>query len=163
MKPNDQDDFLEVVLAFAELKGKQLTAPALELYWRAMQGWTLEEFRDAAAHLLRSCEFMPLPKDFEDLRKAGRATSGEAWDKALSFSNGGWRRGTTCGDPHIDAVAHMLGGYETIALCPLDRLGFLERRFCEHYEGLEERQDVRQALPSLTGHDLPAMLQRQAD
>ena len=75
MQPSDRKAFLEVVVGFAELKGKQLSAPALELYWNAMQGWTIEDFRKAAAHLLQTCEFMPTPKDFNDLKKAAMGAS----------------------------------------------------------------------------------------
>lgn len=153
MTPKDQDTFLEIVIGFAELKGKQLSAPALELYWRSMQHWSMDDFRKAAEHLLRTCTFMPTPKDFEDLRQAGRPTAGEAWDKALSFCNGGWRRGGGCGDSAVDAVVQMLGGYETIALCPLDKIGFLERRFCEHYESSQDANDTRQSVPELTSDD----------
>ena len=79
MTPDDRRPCLEIVIGFAELKGKKLSTPALELYWTAMQAWDLQDFRAAANHLLKTCEFMPTPKDFEDLRKAGRMKAGEAW------------------------------------------------------------------------------------
>lgn len=149
MIPEDFDSFCEVVTGFAELKGKQLSAPAIELYWRAMQHWSIEDFRKAAGHLLRTCTFMPTPKDFEDLRKAGRPTVGEAWANALAHcQSGAWRRGS-CGDPRIDAAASMVGGYGAIALCSTDKLGFIERRFAEHYETLEDVTDTREAVPQI--------------
>ena len=72
MNAIDRKAFCEIVLGFAELKGKQLSAAAIELYWRSMQHWPLEDFRAAAQQLLRTCEFMPTPKDFEDLRRASK-------------------------------------------------------------------------------------------
>lgn len=157
MKPTDRKAFLEVVVGFAELKGKQLSAPALELYWRSLQHWPLEDFRAAAEQLLRTCEFMPLPKDFEDLRKAGRPTVGEAWTSVLAWVRSGNYRGLPClnGDDRMppDALAaravRAIGGYEAIAMSPTDKTQFLERRFAEHYEAMQDADEVREELPQI--------------
>lgn len=149
MRPQDYDSFVEVVAGFAELKGKHLSAPAIELYWRAMQHWTIEEFRRAAEHLLKTCEWFPTPKHFEDLRKEIRITPSEAWDRVMAHCEGAWRTGKGCGDGQIDTVVRMLGGYGTIALHPRDKLTFIERRFCEHYQQLEDAVATRDALARL--------------
>lgn len=151
MKPEDRKAFLEVIIGFAELKGKQLSAPALEIYWRAMQGWTLEEFRAAAEELLRRCEFMPTPKDFEDLRNAGRLTPGEAWARALSLVRTGNYRGDYDLAPEIERAVHAIGGWRVIAQSSDEGLAFLERRFAEHYEAIREAEDTREAVPLLSG------------
>lgn len=166
MQPTDRAAFLEVIVGFAELKGKALSAPALELYWNAMQAWTLADFRAAAQHLVRTCEFMPTPKDFEDLKRAGQPTPAEAWAKAVASCRTAWTPqgyvGGTSGDPHIDAAVRGLGGYGAIAMCDTDKLPFLERRFCEHYETVQDATETREALPRiasksglrpLIGHD----------
>jgi hypothetical protein len=158
MTRDDYEAFCEIVLGFAELKGRQLSAPALELYWRAMQHWSIEEFRAAAEQLLRTCEFFPTPKDFESLRKAGRPTAAEAWLKAVEASAGAISCGRvmtvrTCGDPLIDRAVRAIGGYGAIAMCDEDKLHFLERRFAEHYESIQDAEEVRAALPQLTGSD----------
>lgn len=162
MNPVDRKSFLEVVVGFAELKGKQLSAPAIELYWRSLQHWSLEDFRAAAEQLLRTCEFMPLPKDFEDLRKAGRPTSGEAWMKAVQNSSsaivcGQVTHGTSCGDPMVDRAARAVGGYGVIAMTDSDKLCFLEKRFCEHYESMQEAEDTRDAVPQITSTFKPRL------
>lgn len=163
MTPNDRQAFLEIVIGFAELKGKQLSAPALELYWRAMQSWPIEQFRAAAAQLVRTCEFMPTPKDFEDLRRAARPTAGEAWlaavdgARAIRFPERNergiyppMRYANTAGDPVIDRVVEMLGGFDAIRMCATDKLHFLERRFSEFYAELVDVEETREALPALT-------------
>lgn len=160
MTPNDRKAFIEVVIGFAELKGKQLSAPALELYWRSLQHWGLEDFKVAAEHLLRTCEFMPLPKDFENLRKAGRPTTGEAWAQVLAFARkgfvlwegGGASRNSAVGepdDPVVNRAVEMVGGYRAIAMSDTDKTQFLERRFCEHYESLQDAEDVRESVPAI--------------
>jgi hypothetical protein len=156
MTPADRKAFLEVVVGFAELKGKQLSAPALELYWRAMQDWSIEDFRAAAEQLLRTCAFMPTPKDFEDLRKAGRPSAGEAWERALAHArdlpaSGGYLQERPSGDALLDAAARMVGGYKAIANASERDLQFIAQRFAEHFETLEDREDIREALPALTG------------
>lgn len=150
MNVADRKKFLEVVVGFAELKGKQLSAPALELYWRALSHWPLEDFLAAAEQLVRTCEFMPTPKDFEDLRKADRPTSGEAWIHALSTAHR-WREGysISSGDEFVDRVVRAIGGYRTIAMCDTEKTHFLERRFSEHFEEMQEANDTREAVPQL--------------
>jgi hypothetical protein len=147
MRPEDRKSFLEVVIGFAELKGKQLSAPGLELYWNAMQDWTIEEFRQAANTLIRTCEFMPTPKEFNDLRKAALPTKGEAWGMVLDHLKGGYRtRGLM---PAIDRAVRALGGYRALATMPVDQLPWQERRFAEHYDDMAEADERRepQLLP----------------
>jgi hypothetical protein len=149
MTPNDFDSFSEVVTGFAELKGKVLSPAAIKLFWNAMQHWPIEDFRAAAGHLVRSCEFMPTPKDFEDLRKAGRPTSGEAWIKARETARRDWGM-KSCGNPLIDRAVRAIGGFDAIGMCDTDKMHFLERRFCEHFEAMQESEEVRQDLPQIT-------------
>lgn len=166
MTPADRKPFLEVVIGFAELKGKQLSAPALELYWRSLQHWPLEDFRAAAEQLLRTCEFMPLPKDFEDLRKAGRPTVGEAWASVLAWVRNGNHRGlpvlngsSDYGRP--DALAERavraIGGYTAIAMSETDKTHFLERRFAEHYEAMQDADEIRDELPQIAYSGAPRL------
>lgn len=158
MNPIDRKAFIEVVIGFAELKGKQLSAPALELYWRSLQHWTLQDFRAAAEQLLRTCEFMPLPKDFEDLRKAGRATAGEAWAAVLQFARKSYspnfpadptRLRGPLADPLVLRAVDAVGGWRAIAMSDEDSTHFIERRFCEHFESVQDSQDVRDAVPEI--------------
>lgn len=154
MTPDDRKKFVEVVLGFAELKGKQLSAPALELYWRSMQHWPLENFLSAAEQLVRTSEFMPTPKEFEDLRKAGRRTAGEAWALALEHArhshNGPCLNGSaTPDDELLIRAVRAIGGFRSIAMSDVDKTPFLERRFCEHYEAMQDAEDVREAVPQI--------------
>jgi hypothetical protein len=156
MTENDFDSFSAVVVGFAELKGKQLSAAAIRLYWGAMQNWNLQDFTAAAEQLLLTSEFMPTPKEFEDLRKAGRPTTGEAWIAArAAMRDASWSdieaSGFTCGNALIDRAVRAIGGYGAIGMCETDKLHFLERRFAEHYQDLEGVEDVRRVLPQLTG------------
>lgn len=169
MKPSDREKFLEIVVGFAELKGKQLSAPALELYWNAMQAWSIEDFNAAAAHLISTCKFMPTPADFHQLRKAGRMTAGEAWAMAKSSWWTGNRNvvtgeysGSSSGDDLVDLTVRMIGGYTVLARSTDEQLGFLERRFCEHYEALEDRVEAREAVPQIALQTLVKRLRQRS-
>lgn len=151
MTPNDREAFLEVVMGFAELKGKELSPPAFELYWGAMQHWPLEEFRAAAQMLLRSCTYMPMPKDFEDLRKAANPTVHEAWEKVLrAVRSGKFEEGGTVVDPFIDKVVRSIGGYESIAFGQREFTHLRKKGFEDAYSAQETAFEVREALPNLT-------------
>lgn len=156
MNAIDRKPFLEIVIGFAELKGKSLSAPALELYWNAMQAWSLADFQAAANQLLRTCQFMPTPKDFEDLRKAGRETAGEAFANIrrwLVYSPTGYTLHPNTPRALCSAIRAM-GGPNAYAMCDEEKLPFLERRFCEHYDQIMTHEDTREAVPQIA-YDSP--------
>lgn len=162
MQLSDRKPFLEIVIGFSELRGKTLSAPALELYWNAMQAWSLEDFQAAANRLLLTSEWMPLPHHFEELRNAGRATAGEAWAAALKWAASGNYRAHGLPDPVVNRAVEALGGYKAIAMHDEDKLHFLERRFAEHYATIQDATDTREALPQLAmSPGLAILLQRQ--
>lgn len=153
MRPHDRKTFLEIIVGFAEIKGKQLSAPALELFWNAMQHWSIEDFRAAANHLVGTCAYMPTPKDFEDLRRAQRPSPVEAWDlarRSLQWTVNGYVEAPGI-DPLVAKALRSIGGANALAMCDEDKLHFLERRFVQVYESLQDSNDTRQALPQIAG------------
>lgn len=151
MTPADYDNFCTVIVGFAELKGRSLSAAAIELYWRSMQKWPIEDFKAAAEQLVRTCKFMPGPSDFEDLRKAGRATPGEAWAEVLSHVRAGaygGGRGVVVSEL-VDRAVAAIGGYHAIGMSEQDKTHFLEKRFNEAFENLQDVEDTRGAVPEI--------------
>lgn len=149
MTLDDFDEFCEVVVGFAELKGKQLSPAALKLYFRAVQSWDLQEFKAAAEHLLCTSEFMPTPKNFTDLRNAGKPTAHEAWETAFANCTS-WRTGDSKAGELIDRVVRSIGGYRAIAMADQERdLPHIQRRFLEAYEDLSKVEPARQAVPQI--------------
>jgi hypothetical protein len=147
MTPADKPEFAEIVTGFAELKGKQLSKPALLLFWNSMQHWEMDEFREAANQLIRTCDFMPTPKDFEDLRKAGRPTAGEAWAQIRLMARSSYTAEPD--DPVAARALQALGGLRAVAMCDSDKVHFLERRFAEHFVDLQDAEDIRAAVPQI--------------
>jgi hypothetical protein len=161
MTPSDKVEFAKILNRLAAMKPgtNNLTEPAMEGWWEAMTAgnWSLDEFRQAANHLALSVEFMPNPWNFEQLRKAGRPTAGEAFQKARKASGscvhlGRYTENGTCGDAFIDRVVREIGGYKVIAQASIESLHFIEKSFSEHYEALQDAEAVRQALPQVTRH-----------
>lgn len=148
MTEDEKPQFVAALTGLAALKPNgTLTAEAYGAWWNAMQDWELDDFRAACAQLARTSEFMPNPYHFEQLRKAGRKTAGEAWALVREAAR---RDGDCPDDPHIRAAVRALGGIRTIGMTNTDQMPFLERRFAEHYDQIQDREEVRAALPNLT-------------
>lgn len=158
MQVSDFKRFAALMNGMAKMYERELDEPLLDAYWMALRDWPFEEFERAAAHLMQTSEFMPRAAAFTALRKVGRPTVGEAWARAVQHcESGAWRSGGTCGDAGIDNAVGMIGGYRAIALCEQSKLGFIERRFAEHYETAEDAKDARAALPSIARDDRPLL------
>ncbi len=155
MEQANKIEFAAVLNGLAAVKpGAKLTPEALDVWWTSFADWTIEDFRSAAARLAKTQEFFPNPYHFEELRKAERPCAGEAFAKALSVARGeSWARMdlATCGDAEIDAAVRACGGYRALALSDETKVGFLERRFSEHYESIQDKEDTREALPRIAG------------
>jgi hypothetical protein len=149
MQATDRKKFCSTLNGLAAVKpGKELTPEALEIWWTAMRQWSIEEFVSAASHLASSVEFMPSPFHFEQLRKASKPTTGEAWKTALERCKQ-WRKGERLDDA-IDRAAATVGGYRAIAMADTETaLPHIERRFKEAFQELDDVETVREALPHL--------------
>lgn len=145
MQPADRVDFVQALNGLAALKpGGNLTKEAIDLYWESMRGdWTLQDFKAAASHLVKSSEFMPTPFHFEQLRKAGEPTPDEAWDLVLS--------GQPL-EPNSRAIraARTLGGQQHIRRLDIERdLPHARRNFIAAYKDLSDVDPVRDELPQV--------------
>ncbi len=153
MNSSDRPEFVEMLNGLAAIKRVDLTKEVYEIWWRAMKDWSIDAFRDAAGYLLKNCQFMPSPYDFEQLRKENATSAAEAWSLALQHAEGKWRQ-CLLGDELIDRAVASLGGYRVIALTNTEKLGFLERRFKDTYNDFHCTDSVRKALPELTEQDI---------
>ena len=143
MRPTDRAEFLRTLKGVAAIKGKELTPEALSVWWSAMAAWSIEDFKAAASHLVSTCQFMPTPYDFAQLRKAGESTGGEAWLEVLSG------RALVPGSRAARAAA-IVGGQQAIRHADIETaLPHIQRRFLTAYEELSDVDVVREALPQI--------------
>lgn len=162
MQQSDFQRFKAVMAGMGELYQRDVSGPLLDVYWLALRNWDLSDFEQAASHLLQQAQFMPRPADFTALQKAARPTYGEAWLKAVNNAGsaivcGQVTFGKSCGDPLIDRAVHAIGGYGVIAMTDRDKLCFVEKRFAEHYESMQDAEDVREAVPQIAGTFKPRL------
>jgi len=157
-------DFVKQLVGLAAVKpGKGLTPEGIEIWWNSMQHWAIEEFKHAAAHLARTIEFMPSPFHFEQLRKAGRPQAAEAWIVVLECARKGLELPA---DPVLQAAVASLGGIRAVAMSETDKTHFLEKRFCDHFESIQDVRDTRESVPQIAGPDcspkLPGLMRPTA-
>ena len=156
MTPEDYETFCGILLGFAEPRRIPLSSTTFELYWGALADWTIEDFRAAANILFKRCDWMPTPKDFEDLRRSATERAGvEAWEVARraarsAIALGRVRDDVTSGDALVDRAVATVGGYGAIAMCESAWLHALERRFLQAYVEVREVAEIRAALPHFT-------------
>ena len=163
MTPEDYESFCGILLGFAEPRRIALSSTTFELYWAALTEWTIEDVRSAANILFKQCDWMPTPKDFEDLRRSATERAGvDAWEMARraarsAIALGRVREDVTSGDALVDRAVATIGGYGAIALCETAWLHALERRFLQAYVEVREVAEIRAALPHFAARDaLPA-------
>jgi hypothetical protein len=140
MQPTDRAAFVRILNGLVAIKpgAKALTPEALTIWWNSMQDWSIADFEQAAAHLVRHSKFMPSPYEFEELRRAGELTASEAWTLALS----GAELQPGC---RAARAALIVGGQYAIRHANTERdLPHIERRFLDAYEQLADVDPARE-------------------
>ena len=157
MQESEKPEFIRILMGLSTIKpGKEMTADSFQVYWDAMCDWSLADFKVAANHLARTCEFMPNPFHFENLRKAGRQTAGEAWEHVLRYvrtgSYSGYNGPGRIEAPTADAerAVNAIGGYRIIAQSEEAEHGHMLHRFTQSYQEIREAGEVRQSVPQVT-------------
>lgn len=139
MNANDKKEFARILTSLSLIKpGKELTKEAMAIYFAALEDWTIEDFRSAASHLAKHCEFMPNPYHFEQLRKKNEPTKHEAWEIAFERI----KRGGNQPDDKISKAIRQVGGYYQLGMTPLDQMPFVAKRFQDAYESIGEVENV---------------------
>lgn len=121
----------------AELYDRELSAPLMDAYWLAMRDWTMQDFEAAASQLMRTNKFMPRPADFNELRSATKPNAADAW-----FTKG-------VSQDHVANRAMKIatqGRY--VGHIPLDELQWVQKKFIEVYEQIQDSAEAQKALPS---------------
>lgn len=155
MQASDKPAFLKVLNGMAAMKKATLIPEVLDLWWGCMEDWDIEDFKAAAIQILKTATFMPTPKDFEDLRRAGRETAGEVFasiGRWIVYSPHGHTLHPDTPRP-IAAAIRAMGGPGAYMMSDESKLPFLERRFCQHYDQITGVEDSRDAVPQIAYGD----------
>ena len=156
MQTEDYNRFKAVMTGMAKVYERELDGVLLDAYWMTLKAWPLEEFEQAAAHLMGNSEHMPRPSAFTGLRKAGRQTAGEAWEHVLRYvrtgSYSGYNGPGRIEAPTADAerAVNAIGGYRIIAQSEESEHSHMLHRFTQSYQEIREAGEVRQSVPQVT-------------
>jgi hypothetical protein len=155
MNATDKQEFARILTGLSLIKpGKELTKDALAIYFAALEDWSIEDFKAAANHLAKTCEFMPNPYHFEQLRKKNESTKHEAWEAAFERI----KRGGNHPDDKISKAIRQVGGYYQLGMTPLDQMPFVAKRFQDAYESIGECESVPLLTKSEASHTMRALL-----
>jgi hypothetical protein len=147
MKQVDFKRFSMSLMAMSELYGKSVSEGAVLLWWKALEGFDIEQVEQAFAKAVQNPEggqFMPKPADL--IREmAGTKTDRAriAWSKAFdAMQRVGAYQSVAFDDAVIHAVIEDLGGWTKVCRSDLNELSYLEHRFCEAYRAYSGRPDM---------------------
>lgn len=109
---------------------KPLSDAALEGYWIGLHGLTDGQIRDALAHALRSCKFMPAPRELRDFVEAPtRITAAMEWANVRRIVD----KVDVYGSPDFgaltNAVIHALGGWRVLCEKSIPDLVWYQKDF----------------------------------
>jgi hypothetical protein len=149
MNDSHKLEFSKILSGIAEIRGKPLSRDAMSMYWLALHDWDIDDFRGAAAHLVSNSQFMPTPYDFEQLRKAGEPTAGEAWQQVRQAIKHRHHTDQTSISPKIDKIVAIMGGWTVLGHTNTDEMHFREKRFAELWDEISDVENVRLALPAM--------------
>lgn len=155
MQVTDFERFRVLMIGMGELYGKEISGPLLDAYWVALRSWEIKPFEEACAHLMANATFMPRPADFTALTKAGRETAGEVFAglrQWLKYTPHGYQLDAETPRKIASAFAAM-GGAQAYAMCDEEKLPYLEKRFCEHFDQISEVEDARVSVPKIAYSD----------
>jgi hypothetical protein len=159
----DFQRFNELISGMGRIYGTVIDRVFLDAYWVALADWELEDFEQACGHLMRTSKFMPRPADFTELRKAGQETAGEVFASLCQWTEytpRGYVEKPGIPRP-IASALRAIGGADAYMMCDAEKLHFLERRFCEHYDQITQANETREAVPAIA--ERPDWLQLQVD
>jgi hypothetical protein len=162
MNTNDRKEFSRVLAGLATVFRVELTAEAIDIYFGAARDWTLDDFKAAASYLARTSQWMPKPRDFEQIKRAHETNSSEAW-LVVESTCVHWRNPELLPTGRIARAAQVVGGFREIALADREReLPWKAKRFREAYDELTEVETVREALPQIAPSEHARAITRAA-
>jgi hypothetical protein len=138
MTDDNQEAFARLIADVLTFYRRDAGQFALQVWWLALRGYSLEAVRGALGAHARDPErgaFAPYPADvirILDGRHADRALL--AWHRVLGATHTvGHYASVDFGDAFIHAAIVDVGGWPALCCTPADELDFVRRRFCESF------------------------------
>lgn len=156
MQSTDRGAFADLVQGVYDFYGKDMSAFAVDTWWRAMQHYDFETVREALGrHCMNpdSGQFLPKPADVvRMLSGTTKDAALVAWSKVQHAVEhvGSWQT-VVFDDPLIHRAVEDMGGWITLCLQTAAEWPFLEKRFCDHYRVYKARGETPAYPPKLGG------------
>lgn len=148
------------VTALAEVFNRQLSAPAIGAYVRAIEGLPDEQLRAALDNAAKTLRFMPAPAELREMAGvlSDKDRAIQAWDEVLRAVPMGPYRHIDFEDGTINATIRNLGGWPNFLMGfdTAENEGWTRQRFVKAYESLAKGRltgDVVLPLPGLSQVD----------
>ena len=113
MTEDDEKEFARVLIATAELYGKKITEPAIELYWNSVNDFTIEQFKYGLKNCCTTSKFFPVPAAVREWLESGvDEAAAFSFDKLVSgIRSAGGNASVVFDDAIIHVVVEHLGGW----------------------------------------------------
>jgi hypothetical protein len=153
MTNEDRPKFAERMVALAELYSTELSAEAIEIYFRALHDINLEGFQRAVSEAARRCKFFPKPVELLELVSGGNAheRASNAWMilQGAVGSHGSYRS-VEFEDPVAGRAVQDMGGW--LKICrPAEDEVWMRKRFLELYAMHDRNRPYLPKSPVLEG------------
>lgn len=151
----DRKRFARAMAVAADYYGHSLSEGQLEVYWRALQGWTDEQLSDALQRWITAPDtasrWMPKVSDLRRMLEGSSADQAEeAWARVEAAARSRGRYASVDFGPVANAAIRIAGGWSSLCQTHVERLHYFERAFKSAHAALAEG---RQPLtPALTDH-----------
>ena len=140
--------FAEMMSALSILYDKEIPDMLSKMYWEVLVNYSDDEVKFMFNQAIANCKFFPKPSELiqfvktqkQEQKQLEKINSLEAWGMVMS----GLEYGRIPSDDKIQEVIHRLGGWDYLKGKTYDDLHWLEKRFIEHYEQIEESEKYRE-------------------
>jgi hypothetical protein len=144
MKPEDRDQFMELLTDAMAYYGATASPYLLSVWWAACERYTMEQVRKAlTSHAMNADAGKFAPKVADIVRLLEGTTEDKAalaWGNALEAAKRvGAYSDVVFDDPAVHAVIEDMGGWPRFCRVETKDLGYLQHRFCESYRAYAER------------------------
>ncbi|MEI8055429.1 MAG: DUF6475 domain-containing protein [bacterium] len=145
MFEQDLKKFAELIVGISEVYGKSFTSAAIEIYWRILEPFRLEDVSAAIDRHVQHPDdgkFLPKPSDIiKAIEGSTQSQALSAWSKATYAM-----RCISCyesvafDDALIHAVIKSMNGWPKLCLVDDKQLPFTEKEFLERYRDCISRE-----------------------
>lgn len=139
MKPNEENDFLEVVTEVYGYYRQSVSDFTLDLWWATCKGYELADVKRAIARHVKDPERGNFPIAISDVTRhlEGKAADRArlAWSQVLdAAARIGAYSDVVFDHPATMAAIEDQGGWPKVCRVPVDELGYLQASFTKAYE-----------------------------